>query len=149
MQWSSNPNLWGRQQQGADRVDFSGQKGVYLLHDGHRTIYVGRTTEQTLGRRLYQHTRNRLEGRWNRWSWFGLLGVTDDGQLQEPAEISLEMDKVVTALEALLIESLEPAQNRSRGDDFRAVEYLQAEDPQLEQEKMKEIMERMQDELFS
>jgi hypothetical protein len=34
-------------------------------------------------------------------------------------------------MEALLIEGLEPPQNRRRGDDFRAVEYLQAEDREL------------------
>jgi hypothetical protein len=35
-------------------------------------------------------------------------------------------------MEALLIESVEPSQNRKRGDEFRAVEFLQAEDPELE-----------------
>ena len=32
-----------------------------------------------------------------------------------------------------MIEGLEPRQNRRRGDDFQAVEFLQAEDPTLSQ----------------
>jgi hypothetical protein len=35
-------------------------------------------------------------------------------------------------MEAVLIEGLEPRQNRKRGDDFQAVEFLQFEDPQLQ-----------------
>ena len=35
-------------------------------------------------------------------------------------------------MEAVLIEGLEPRQNRKRGDDFQAIEFLQVEDPKLE-----------------
>jgi hypothetical protein len=38
-------------------------------------------------------------------------------------------------MEALLIEALEPRQNRKRGDSFKAVEYLQIEDPRIEKER--------------
>ena len=61
--WTSDQLLSARQQQGIDPGDFSGYKGVYHPHDGHRTIYAGLKTEQTLGRRLYQQTTNRREGR--------------------------------------------------------------------------------------
>jgi hypothetical protein len=43
-------------------------------------------------------------------------------------------------MEAVLIEGLEPRQNRKRGDDFQAVEFLQAEDPQLVVERKASIL---------
>ncbi len=147
VEWSSNPCLWGKQQQGADPVNFSAQRGVYLLHDGDRTVYVGRTTDQSLGRRLYQHTTDRLNGRWDRWSWFGLLEVTDTGELREPGTVQRDTDAFIATMEALLIESLEPGQNRKRGDDFRAVEYMQAEDPEEEHRKLVQLMDALRAQL--
>jgi hypothetical protein len=44
-------------------------------------------------------------------------------------------DVVIETLEALLIESLEPPLNRRRGDNFSAVEYLQAPDQDIERTK--------------
>jgi len=52
----------------AKSVDFSGQRGVYVLSDHHTVIYVGRAVERDLGQRLYEHTLDRLSGRWNRFS---------------------------------------------------------------------------------
>ncbi|MFQ6608184.1 MAG: hypothetical protein ACE5EE_06555 [Fidelibacterota bacterium] len=43
-------------------------------------------------------------------------------------------------MEALLIEGLEPPQNRRRGDDFSAVEYLQAEDTDLKDKQTNEFI---------
>jgi hypothetical protein len=45
---------------------------------GMKSSYVGRVTDQLLGRRLYQHTVDRLNGRWNRFSWFGVYLVNPD-----------------------------------------------------------------------
>jgi hypothetical protein len=56
-------------------------------------------------------------------------------------------DIIVTTMEALLIEGLEPPQNRRRGDDFRAVEYLQAEDPELEKRRMMSLLAEMSSKL--
>ena len=49
--------------------------------------------------------------------------------------------KIIPALEAILIEALEPRQNRKRGDDLSAVEYLQQEDPAIQRKRVKEILE--------
>ena len=116
----------GQQQEGADPVNFADQHGVYLLHDGREVIYVGRTTEKRLSVRLSEHTRDRLNGRWDRFSWFGLLQVTEAGILAPGNGIAPSQEDLIVTLEALLIEGLEPRQNRKRGDAFRAVEYLQA-----------------------
>lgn len=69
--WSSRTRLLGQQTGGATDVDFGGQQGVYLLHDRDRVIYVGRA-DDTLFARLKVHTSDRLSGRWDRFSWFGL-----------------------------------------------------------------------------
>jgi hypothetical protein len=137
--WSGRPRLWGRQSEGASDVDFSEQVGVYLLHDRDRTIYVGRATD-TLFARLKAHNGDRLSGRWDRFSWFGLRGVQEDGTLGDPAT-AWTHNVVIETLEALLIETVEPPLNRKRGDNLAAVEFLQVVDPAIEDRKLKEMFE--------
>jgi len=81
--WTGSPRLFGLQQLGATQVNFAEQAGVYLLHDRERVIYVGRAAS-TLYARLRYHTTDRLGGRWDRFSWFGLRSVGEDGSLAEP-----------------------------------------------------------------
>lgn len=138
--WKATPKLLGMQQIGAEPVDFNQQLGIYLLYDGREIIYVGRSTERPLGRRLYEHTVDRLATRWNRFSWFGLLPVSDSGKLGKLPD-SFIAEKIIPAFEAVLIEALEPRQNRKRGDDLSAVEYLQREDPEIKRKIKKAILE--------
>lgn len=140
VEWIATPKLLGMQQIGATPVDFHKQLGIYLLYDGREVIYVGRTTDRPLGRRLYEHTLDRMSARWDRFSWFGLLPVADSGQLGVLPE-SFMAAKLIPALEAILIEALEPRQNRKRGDDLAAVEYLQKIDPEIEKKKVKAILD--------
>jgi len=140
VEWTATPKLMGMQQLGAESVDFSRQIGIYLLYDGREVIYVGRTTERPLGRRLFEHTHDRFSGRWDRFSWFGLLPVATNGSLGE-MPTSFDGMTLIPALEALLIEALEPRQNRKRGDDLAAVEYLQKVDPEIQKRLVKQTME--------
>lgn len=71
IEWTATPKLLGMQQIGATPVDFYKQLGIYLLYDGREVIYVGRTTDRPLGRRLFEHTIDRMTARWDRFSWFG------------------------------------------------------------------------------
>jgi hypothetical protein len=137
--WISQPRILGQQQIGSSAVDFGEQKGVYLLHDDQGVVYVGRVTDQGLGKRLFQHTLDRLNGRWSRLSWFGVFPVRQDGSLAKES-FSVDIETVIVTMEAVLIEGLEPRQNRKRGDDFQAVEFLQAEDPQLVVERKASIL---------
>lgn len=140
--WNNKANLYGIQQTGTTRVDFTTQKGIYLLHDNIEVIYVGRSIDRPLGTRLKEHTKDRLNGRWNRFSWFGLLNVTEEGELEEP-QISPSFSTIITTFEALLIEGLEPRQNRRRGDDLKDYEYLQSDDPAIKRQIKKDIMAEM------
>lgn len=139
--WMPTPRILGQQQPGSDPVDFCDQRGVYLLHDGRDVVYVGRTTEQALGIRLRQHTSDRLNGRWDRFSWFGVFGPSESGALNTSARPQYSLEMLIATMEALLIEGLEPPQNRKRGDDFKAVEFLQVEDPQIHKSRIMQLME--------
>ena len=112
----------------------------------HTVVYVGRSIDRPLGKRLFEHTVDRLGSRWNRFSWFGLLDVTNEGGLRDvPLKASLAV--LVATLEALLIEALEPPQNRKRGDDFSAIEYIQDVDPELKEREIKNTLRAIEQKL--
>ncbi|BBL75860.1 HTH domain-containing protein [Methylomagnum ishizawai] len=144
--WRSDSKLFGKQQLLAKAVDFGKQKGIYILYDHHTVVYVGRAIDRPLGKRLYEHTLDRLSGRWNRFSWFGLLDVTQEGNLRE-LSFSATLASMVATLEALLIEALEPPQNRKRGDDFSAIEYVQEVDPELRERQIQATLRAIEQKL--
>jgi HB1, ASXL, restriction endonuclease HTH domain len=144
VEWKSSPRILGRpSEKSGVAVDFCNQRGVYFLHDGSQLVYVGRAVERPLGTRLFEHTIDRLNGRWDRFSWFGLLNLSDDGKVngQGLKAISANGIDIVVTMEALLIEGLEPKQNRKRGDvAMRDAEYIQSEDPNIQEKKMREVI---------
>ena len=142
--WETEPRILGQQQSGSKPVNFSEQRGVYLLHDSQGVVYVGRTIEQSLGKRLDQHISDRLTGRWTRFSWFGVRPVNKDGTLKASVDFSsLNSGILIATMEAILIEGLEPRQNRRQGDDFKAIEFLQVEDPELEKNRKLAIVKEL------
>ena len=126
-------------------VDFGSQRGIYLLHDTQGVLYVGKAQPGPLSQRLWQHTFDRLGGRWTRFSWFGLYPVTEGGTLQMDAALPINSDEaLVLTLEAILIEALEPRQNRKRGDtNFEDIEFLQSKDPNLELKRKFAILDEL------
>lgn len=144
--WRRQPRLYGRQQVAAKSVDFGGQRGVYILADHHSVVYVGRVVDRPLGQRLYEHTLDRLSGRWNRFSWFGFHGVSDSGRLTEEP-FTPTLSSIVSAFEAILIETLEPPQNRRRGDEFAGVEYIQDIDPELKEKELQATLRSIEQKL--
>ena len=130
VQWTTPENLelhgvQGKSVRGNDsqEVNFSRQIGLYLLYDGREVIYVGRS-EDSIGKRLCDHLKDRFAARWNRFSWFGFLPVNEKGELGI-LNSNYKSDVIISDIEAILIEALEPRQNRKRGDNFKAFEYLQ------------------------
>lgn len=144
--WKTKPKLLGQQQQGSKSIDFSEQIGIYLLYDRSRVIYVGRSVDRPLGIRLSEHTRDRLNGRWDRFSWFGLKGVDTTGKLTSP-DYQADQPQIISLMEAILIEALEPPQNRKRGDDFSDIEYLQVEDQEKKMQKKQAIIAMIEEQL--
>lgn len=137
--WRKDPKMYGKQQALSKPVDFGKQKGIYILYDHHTVVYIGRSIDRPLGKRLFEHTVDRLGSRWNRFSWFGLLDVTQEGNLRE-IDLNTSLASLVATLEALLIEALEPPQNRKRGDDFSAIEYIQDIDPELKEKEIQNTL---------
>jgi hypothetical protein len=68
-----------------------------------------------------------------------LLDVTQDGGLRETL-LNTSLAALVSTMEALLIEALEPPQNRKRGDDFSAIEYIQDIDPELKEREIQNTL---------
>ncbi len=66
--------------------------------------------------------------------------MSDKGSLGDLPD-AYDAAKMVPALEAILIEALESRQNRKRGDDLAAVEYVQKEDPEIEKKKVKATLD--------
>ena len=146
--WKSIPDLLGIQQIGASPVNFKEQKGIYLLHDNRETIYVGQAIETTLGQRLKYHISDRLSGRWNRFSWFGFHSVLNDGKLELlKNHENLSIQELGDAFEAILIESMEPRQNRKQGNTFFGIEYLQQESPEIKKKQKEELVKELLDKL--
>ena len=56
----------------------------------------------------------------------------------------VNIDTVIATMEAVLIEGLEPRQNRKRGDaEFQAIEFLQVEDPKLDSNRKLALIQEM------
>ena len=50
---------------------------------------------------------------------------------------------VIATMEAVLIEGLEPRQNRKRGDDFQAIEFNQVEDPEVKNQRRQQLLQEL------
>ena len=128
--WKS-PNLTGKTKN-PDIINFNDQIGVYLLHDHKETIYVGRSIKDSIIERLKTHTTDRFAGRWQKFSWFGLRPTDKNGRIIKIKnkkihlnENIISLSKLIIYLEAILIEGLEPRQNRKKGDNFNGIEFIQ------------------------
>lgn len=139
--WTTTPNLLGVQQTGAEGINFKSQIGIYLLHDNREIIYIGQAIGQTLGQRLKNHTSDRLSGRWDRFSWFGFYPVNSEGELNTNKNFeNISIQNLGDTLEAILIESIEPRQNRKQGNLFTGLEYLQQEAPEIKTRIRKQLL---------
>ncbi len=141
-------NLYGCQNGSSSNINFKEQVGIYLLYDAREVIYVGQAVKQPISKRLADHCKDRLNGRWERFSWFGFYGVAEDGKLimNDFHNTNFSIENVANALEAILIEGLEPRQNRKAGNDF-GYEFLQATDPKIEKKKQKDFMDKIREHL--
>lgn len=139
MYWRRSWVNW-TQLAGSQSVDFAEQRGVYLLHDRREVVYVGRATKARLADRLKNHTRNRLNGRWDRFSWFGVLPVDEQGVQTIAEQLPTDAGSLIATMEAVLIEALEPPQNRQRGAGLQTAEFIQIEEPEIEEKRLNELM---------
>jgi hypothetical protein len=71
------------------------------------------------------------------------LSGSESGALNTSAVGAYNLYMLIVTMEALLIEGLEPPQNRKKGDDFRAVEFLQVEDPEIQKNQIMQLMDEL------
>lgn len=119
--------LMGRQLNGQP-VDFGEIRGIYILYDNREPIFVGQAISVGLLNKLKTHTQDRLANRWNRFSWFGIYGVNQSGSIHKVNTFSFaKINDIADALEAILVEGLEPRQYRDNYAYFNGAEYSQYE----------------------
>ena len=126
------------------------QRGIYVLHNNYKTVYVGRATggksdNSFIGDRLRIHLRDRLEGRWDAFSWYGIDKVKADGKLREGFETrQMSAEDIVKAYEAITILIADPPLNRRQESLKDAIEIRQKERKFLtNRELLEEILKRL------
>jgi hypothetical protein len=123
-------------------VDFRDQAGVYVLYDDNfRLVYVGQAGagDQRLFNRLKHHTKDFLADRWTRFSWFGIRWVKENGELAAgAAQASIKSGHILNHIEAILISTAEPPQNKQGGrfgkdiEQYRQYRDVKAVGPEIE-----------------
>ena len=71
--------------------------------------------------------------RWDGFSWFGLRDVDDSTGVLKSFTGDFSMSDLITILESVLIEALEPPINGRRGDRMGEL-YQQVIDPQIQEQ---------------
>ncbi|MBC6715711.1 GIY-YIG nuclease family protein [Aurantimonas sp. DM33-3] len=99
-------------------ADFRRQQGIYILFDEYGPAYVGLAKGDRLGARLRDHHTDHLNGKWDRFSWFGfnVVGKTPDKEgilsLNQPSgAVTDDTSTTIGDLEALLIAAMGPKLN--------------------------------------
>lgn len=136
---STKDALWGRlaSRKTAQRVSFKNQAGVYVLYAGFEPVYAGQVGygKQMLFARLKQHASGDMRERWDRFSWFGVRDVTDEGEgslAKLKKQFHPPLPKVLNHLEAVLLYAVEPSLNLQSGRLGKSVKvYDQVPDDRL------------------
>ena len=117
-------------------VNFSNQLGIYLLHNGMETVYVGQTTNDKNG--LFQRLRSQgIEPDkgplWDRFSWFGFKKVRgtelSSVQINSNKEV-ITMRTLIRVVETVTIQACLPRLNGQSGQHLGQA-YLQVRDQSL------------------
>lgn len=124
--WSTTePSLFGRQTSKSLPVDFKTVRGVYMLLDNNQFVYVGVAVKESIAKRLRQHTKDKHCNRWNNFSWFSFDGVNQNGTIRKVNTFSVGIDDVAKAVEAIVIEGVDPYRNGRGGDYLKGRKYTQ------------------------
>ncbi|MFX1740043.1 GIY-YIG nuclease family protein [Paraburkholderia kururiensis] len=157
----NNHVFWGRGNQAGrllgvpsngkktEPFDFREQIGIYVLYADYKVVYVGQAGvgKQSLFSRLKQHRKDDLAGRWDRFSWFGVLRVVGAGKNRKLASkttaLHPKLADVLNHVEGILIHAVEPGMN-GQGGRFgeNVTRYHQVRDPRLglsEEQMLREL----------
>lgn len=127
--WKPNPKILGYQFQKSPRINFADQTGFYALYSEDRSIvYIDYTGNRNLGDCLYDCT-DRLDVHWERFSFFCLKPINDDGTFGPvPFEAKIDMN-VMASMKSILLGIVEPRLNRRCYDYFSTLLFIQWRHP--------------------
>lgn len=148
LRWKAQDVFWGTsgnagallgRSTGARRetpVDFRDQAGIYILYNSDRLVYVGQSGSGNrflLNRLLGHLRRDRLTGRWDSFSWFGLRRVLRNGELAKlNRRMRSPLATTLNHMEAVLIAGADPPLNLQGGRfGGSAKRYVQVRDERL------------------
>lgn len=117
---SGSRQLMGSRTRGGrtDPVNLWDQRGIYALYRDFNLVYAGQAVDRPLGVRLAEHLRDDREGRWDRFSWFGVKLETRGGFREGRGRFHVDSGVAINHIEGLLIEVAEPRLN-SQGARWR------------------------------
>jgi hypothetical protein len=128
--WDTTLDLIGCQFRQSPRIDFTNQVGIYALswkspERGQHLVYTGVTGDRPLGECLQTHTQDRLASQWNRFSFYGMRPIHEDGTVGA-LSAQCTMDDVIASLSSILVEVASPIKNRRSFDYFSTLEFMQS-----------------------
>jgi hypothetical protein len=104
--------------------------GIYALHlKGGTVIYFGHTGEKTLGECLYEHTQDRLDGLFEKFSFYGFRPIFDDGTVG-PLPEKADIRDVMASMLSVLAQVASPKGDQRYVDNFTQLEFIQFPDPE-------------------
>jgi hypothetical protein len=126
--WNNSWRLLGRRSRKGMDINIYEERGVYVLYKDYVPVYVGKADVSSIGYRLQGHRHNWRKGpRWDRFSWFGVLGLNDRDKLRRrKAGLRVATDELIATLEALLIVTIDPRLNARREKFKNAVRLFQS-----------------------
>lgn len=111
-------------------IDFWEAKGIYVLFDRFKCIYVGKALESSIGFRLRSHLSDRLAGRWDMFSFFSVSTVNKTTKdTRDPGQRQVTQGVTINSFEALAILIADPSLNRKRERFKDAHEAIQTKQP--------------------
>lgn len=131
LKWKYNDGPWGRRGKRHAAVDFSNQIGIYVLHQGDRNVYVGRSgkgKKPTIKSRLTHHVKHKSR-KWDSFSWFGFKRVNSSGALAKTIMKKIDSHDELIDIEAILIYFLDTKLNKRAGDHRKMLQFHQCEGP--------------------
>jgi hypothetical protein len=127
-------------------INFWDAKGVYVLFDRFKCIYVGKALESSIGNRLKNHLSDRLAGRWDMFSFFSASTVNKTTKdTRDPGSRQITQGVTINSFEALAILVADPSLNRKRERFKDAHEAIQTKqpNPRTERNYYEEIIKRL------
>jgi hypothetical protein len=120
---SSKREILGRRKNRDIRCNMWDQRGVYALYDNFKIVYVGQADDRGIGRRLTEHSRDRLRKRWDSFSWFGVQDFDNRGKPRPYKGIRSTQTEAIRSLELLAILMSDAPLNRQQGKFPGAEKY--------------------------